>query len=300
MSPRLYLTFPLLAVLIWTGNNLVTKASAGAIPPSVIAFDRWLLAFVLLTPFCLRGAWTRRAVIRQHLPQIAVLGLLGMALYQGLAYYAAASTSATNIGIFVALVPLLTLALSAVWLRQKHGPLALVGGFVSLAGILFVLGQGDYGRLLSHGVGRGDAFMLGACVAYAGYGVCLKRWPLPLPVWTALYAQVAAALVFLLPGYLLAPPAPITTANVALILYAGIPASIVAPVFWIQGVKHLGPGRTAIFMNLLPITTAVLAALLLGEVLHTYHLVGGGLVVLGIVLAQRPAHPRPQTAAAQP
>ncbi|MDE1149145.1 MAG: DMT family transporter [Azospirillaceae bacterium] len=296
MSPRLYLMFPFLAVLIWTGNNLVTKLSAGTLPPSVIAFDRWLLAFVLLTPFCLRGAWARRAVIRQHVGQIAVLGLLGMAMYQGLAYFAATYTSATNIGIFVALVPLVTMVISSLWLREAPGPMAIAGGLISLAGILCVLAQGDATRLLSQGVGRGDALMLGACIAYAAYGVCLRRWPLPLPVWTSLYAQVMAALVFLLPGYLLAPPTPATMAGAMLILYAGIPASILAPVFWMQGVKHLGPGRTAIFMNLVPVMTAALAAILLGEVMHPYHLLGGGLTVLGIVLTQRRPAPKPAVA----
>ncbi|MNP86708.1 EamA-like transporter family protein [compost metagenome] len=54
--------------------------------------------------------WRNRAAIRPHLPRIFVLGVLGMALYQSLAYFAASITSATNMGIILSLMPLMSLA----------------------------------------------------------------------------------------------------------------------------------------------------------------------------------------------
>lgn len=55
---------PLLTVLIWSGNTVVTKASAGVISPGSISFYRWLLAFIVLLPFVGRTAWRNRALIR--------------------------------------------------------------------------------------------------------------------------------------------------------------------------------------------------------------------------------------------
>lgn len=285
--PVKYLLFSLLAVSIWTGNTIVSKLAAGAIPPGVIAFERWFIAFVILTPFVARDAWHHRRTIARHLPRLAILGLLGMAMCQGLGYYAAGFTSATNMAILLSLVPLLTLLLSTLFLSEKPSGLAMLGGLLSLSGIFVVLGQGNLSLLLSHGVGRGDAIMLLAVLAYAGYGVLLRSWPIPLAVWTSIYVQIGFAVLFLLPSYLLESNSAFSLANAIMILYAAIPGSILAPFVWMSAVKHVGAGRTAIFMNLIPIMTAVVAAIFLDEALHVYHLVGGGMTIAGIILVQR-------------
>ncbi|CAH0272738.1 hypothetical protein SRABI05_03676 [Agrobacterium fabrum] len=285
--PVKYLLFSLLAVLIWVGNTIVSKLAAGAIAPGTIAFERWFIAFVILTPLVCRDAWRHRRTIAAHLPKLILLGLLGMAACQGLGYYAAGFTTATNMAIMLSLVPLLTLILSAVFLAERPSSLAVIGGIISLSGIFIVLGQGDPSRLLSQGVGCGDAMMLAAVLAYAGYGILLRRWAIPLATWTSIYVQIGAAVVLLVPSYLLSAPSALTLPNTAMVLYAAIPGSILAPFVWMSAVKHLGAARTAIFMNLIPIFTAIVATIFLGEALYIYHLLGGGMTVAGIILVQR-------------
>ncbi|MBP2560714.1 drug/metabolite transporter (DMT)-like permease [Neorhizobium galegae] len=287
--PIKYLLFALLAVFIWVGNTIVSKLAAGAIAPGDIAFERWFIALVILTPIVGRDVWRHRRTVATYFPKLVVLGLLGMAACQGLGYYAAAFTSATNIAIMLSLVPLLTLILSIVFLGDKPSSLAMLGGLISLFGIFVVLGQGEPSRLLSQGVGRGDAIMLIAVLAYAGYGILLKRWAIPLAMWTSIYVQICTAVVFLIPTYLMSAPSTFNMSNTAMVLYAALPGSILAPFVWMSAVKHLGAARTAIFMNLIPILTAIVAAVFLGETLHVYHLVGGGMTIVGIILVQRKA-----------
>ncbi|MGF7055195.1 drug/metabolite transporter (DMT)-like permease [Bosea sp. OAE752] len=126
----------------------------------MIAFGRWFLAFLILTPFVLRDAWRHRRVVARNLAKLAGLGLLGMAMCQGLGYYAAAFTSATNMAILLSLVPLLTEGLSFLFLGERPSRRAILGGVLSLFGIFIVLGRGDASLLLAQGVGRGDALML--------------------------------------------------------------------------------------------------------------------------------------------
>ena len=54
--------YPLLAVLIWAANTIVSKAAAGVVDPAAISFYRWLLAAIVLTPFCARPLWRPRQV----------------------------------------------------------------------------------------------------------------------------------------------------------------------------------------------------------------------------------------------
>ena len=64
-------------------------------------------------------------------------------------------------------------------------------------------------------------------------------------------------------------------------------ASMIAPLVWMQAVHRLGPSRTTLFFNLLPLVTALIAAVVLDEQLARYHLVGGLLTLAGVVLAER-------------
>lgn len=282
-----YYLYPLMAVLIWSGNTVISKMAAGSIQPMQIAFLRWALAALLFTPFVLPAVWRNRRAIYPHLGKLLVLSVLGLVLYQSLAYYAAHMTTATNMGIILSLMPLMTLLLAIVVLRQYLTYGGLIGCLVSLAGILIVVSHGEPAQLLHQGVGYGDLLMLLATFCYALYGVLLKKWPMQLPFMQSLYMQVILTVMVLLPFYLLSPQSPFTVYNIGLILYAGIPTSMAAPLFWLKGIGQLGPSRTAMLINLSPILTALIAAGVLGEALAAYHLYGGLLTIGGVLLTER-------------
>ena len=278
--------YPLLAVLIWSGNAIVCKLAAGTIEPGVIAFYRWLLAWLLVTPFMARTVWQQRQQIRPHLRRLMILALLGMMLNQSLGYYAAQSISAVNIGILNALIPLLTVLLSLRLLRDTPTLGVATGSVLSFAGLLWLVGEGQPARLLAQGISQGDLLMMLSVFTYALYGVLLKRWSLPFSGWLMLYLQMSAALLWLLPDFLRSDSWALTADNLPLVLYAALPASLLGTLFWLQGVRHLGANRTAIFMNLLPLFTTGIAVLWLGERLQSYHLWGGSLTLLGVLLCQ--------------
>ncbi|MDI3439485.1 DMT family transporter [Erwinia sp. V90_4] len=279
--------FPLFAVLIWSINAVVSKMSATAIDPAAISFYRWLLALLVLAPFALPGVWRHRQQVKQNGWKLLVLGLLGMVLYQSLAYYAAHSVSALFMGILNALIPLLTVLLSLLLLRLAPTVGILLGSLLSFCGLVWLVSQGNPAQLLSHGLGKGELMMFAASGSYALYGVLTKRWALPLPNWQSLWVQIFFGVLLLTPGFLMAPDVSLNAHNIPLVLFAGIPASVIAPFLWIQGVARLGASTTSIFMNLVPIFTAIIAVLFLHEQLHAYHYIGGGITIVGVALAQR-------------
>lgn len=284
--PMQYL-YPLLTVMIWAGNNVITKAAAGRIFPAEIGFYRWLLAGLLFTPFLLRPVLRNRAAIRPIVGKIAILGVLGMAIYQSLAYYAANITTATNMGIILSLVPVMTLGMSIARLGTALTAGALMGALVSFAGVLLVVSQGSWAVLVAHGVNLGDLMMLIATLAYATYSTLLKKWQLRMPPLQLLYLQILVAIVALFPLFLLSPKTGLNTGNIPLVLYACIPTSMIAPLLWMKAISILGPSRTTLFFNLVPILTALVAALALGEQLAAYHFIGGALTLGGVILAER-------------
>lgn len=286
--PRLYFLFPLMAILLWAGNVMVSKLSAHTIDPTAITFWRLVLAVVLMTSFVLKPAWRNRAAIGPQLPKLAFLGFLAMALFQCLSYEAAKTTTATNMAIMTSLVPLLTMLLSVPLLREVPTVGMLCGGALSFGGLVYLISSGHPAALLVGGVHAGDLLMLTAALAYALYGILVRRWHVGLPSWQSTYLQAIAALVFMLflELRLPAPAALPNRASLPLIAYAGTLASVVLPFFWMQGIKHLGPNHCSMFMNLLPVATAAIAVGGFGEHLHVYHLLGGGAALIGVFLAQ--------------
>ena len=282
-------TLPLMAVLIWSVNTVVSKLAAGAIAPAEIGFLRWVVAAVLLTPFLLPGVWRQRAAIRPLAGKIVVLGLLGMVIYQTLAYFAAGFTTATHMGIILCLSPLMVLAISVGVLGIPLTWGGAIGGVIALGGVVHVVTNGQPLVLLEQGFNRGDLLMVVAALSYALYNILLKRWSMApkIPTLQLLYLQMLVAVVAQLPLYLMSEKTGINARNWGLVAYAGTMASIAAPLLWMMAVTRLGPSRSSIFFNLTPIGTALFAWLLLDEQLHAYHWIGGALTIVGVVLAEK-------------
>lgn len=166
---------PLIAVLIWSLNIAVTRYVAAYISPVSISFYRWLIAFLILTPWILPKVWQQRELIRPHLKQLAVLSAFGLVLYQGLSYTAANYTTATNMGIINAFIPMFTILVSLLILKEIPTRFAVLGCIISFSGLLYVIAQGDL-RQLSELTGHaGDMLMVLAVFFYAFYGVFLKN-----------------------------------------------------------------------------------------------------------------------------
>lgn len=285
--------FPLLAILIWAANTVVSKAAAGVVDPAAISFYRWVIAALALSPFCLPALWRRRSEIRPWFGKLLVLSLLGMVLYQCLAYYAAHSTSATNMGVIGSLLPLLTLLQGALFFGQRPGKQALLGMSLSLFGVLWLLGQGEPLALLHTGINPGDGMMLLGAASYALYGLLIRRWQLPFGSWLNLYLQILLAVLLLIPVALSAESLAVPREGWGMVLFAGIASSLFAAYCWMRGLATLGPERTSVFMNLMPLCTALIAVITLGEPIHGYHLLGGSLILGGVMLAQRKPRARP-------
>lgn len=286
-NPLWVFSLPLIAVCIWSLNIAVTRYVTDFIEPVSISFYRWVIAFVLLTPWMLPKVWKQRAIIRPHLAKLAILSAFGMVLYQGLAYSAAHYTTATNMGLINAFIPVFTIFVSFLILHERPNAFAIAGAGLSLIGLMVVIAQDSMADILAIGQHSGDVLMLIAVFFYAFYGVYLKKWQLALPLMVSLYIQIFFALVYHLPFLAVTGIDALTSHNIASVLYAGVFPSLIAPLVWMLAVQKLGPNQTSIFMNLMPVVTAIIAYFWLQEGWTHYHSVGGVIILLGIFLAQR-------------
>lgn len=287
MSLRGAYGFPIAAVLLWGGNAVVTKASAGVIGAAEIAFWRWLIAALVLLPFALPTLKVQWPEVRESVGRQAVLGLLGSALFPTLMYLAAAHTSAINMGVIQALMPVMALGLAMVLFGQTFSPVVWIGALVSLLGVAVVVTQGNPARLIAQGINPGDAIMLAATACFALYSTLVRKWRNGLPQVTCLFLQATSASIVLAAPFALSHRTGVNAANLPIVLYAAVLASIAAPLLWMGGIVRIGPARAANFFNGLPVVAAALAVVILGERVTPTMLPGALLVIGGVMLAER-------------
>ncbi|WP_200460904.1 DMT family transporter [Acinetobacter sp. S40] len=278
--------FPLLAALLWGGNTIVTKLCSTVINPMEIGFYRWLVATIILTPFVIKTVSADVVKLRPLIPKLVLLGFLGGVIFQSLAYYAAHYTTATNMGIIQSLMPIMAIILAITFLGYITNWGSILGVVVSAMGVVVVVSHGDLTLLIEHGINFGDMLMLLATLAFALYGSFVHKWNLDIPLLHSVYIQSVAATIILFPLFLITPKSHLSLEVSFYIGFAGIAASILAPMVWMHGIAKIGAARASLFFNLVPVVTAILAVFFLSEKITTSVLVGGGIAIIGVVMAE--------------
>ncbi|TIH07016.1 DMT family transporter [Pseudomonas leptonychotis] len=290
-SVRVALAGLLLATLCWSGNALVARAFAGEIPPFALSFWRWSLALVLLLPFVAKPLWRHRAALRVAGWRLLALAGVGIAGYNSLLYAAAQTTAAINITLVNTCLPLMTFIGAGLLLGEWPQRRAWWGMAVAAGGLLVLISKGSWTSLSGLAFNKGDLIMLLAVADWALYSLLLRRWAaylLPIPPLALLGVLMLLGVPLILPFYLyeLAQGAHfnLTAENVAAISYTAIFASLLAYLAWNHAIRVLGASRAALSNYLMPVFTAVLGWLLLGEGLQSYHWLGAVLIFAGLLL----------------
>lgn len=279
---------PLIVVLMWSVNVVVTRYVVDYISPISISFYRWFIAFLILTPFKAITIWERRLEIKYYIGKLSILSILGMGLSQGLAYLASHYTTATNMGIINAFIPIFTIFISYFFLNETPNRFGILGSILSVFGLFYVVGQGhSYHFLIQRDNSRGDLLMIMAVIFYALYCVLLKKWHIKLPLMTSLYIQITLATIFHIPFIMWFGLDHLNSNNVASVLYASIFISLIGPLLWMAAVQKIGPNKTSVFINFMPIFTAVIASFWLSEHWTFYHSLGGVMILIGTLIAQK-------------
>lgn len=263
------------------------------IPPLQMSFWRWVLAMVILVAITFPGLRAHAGQMRKEFPMLALLGLVGVTAFNAFVYSALHYTTVINGSLINAMLPIVTFILALVIVGDRISSRQAFGVAVSFLGTLVIITRGSFAELINLSFNRGDILIFCGMSCWALYTVLLKWRPTRLPPMVFLAATVILGVVFHIPLVVweVAQTGTFTPTwdRIATIAYFAIFASILAYVCWGRAVAALGPGRTGMFMYLLPVFSAILAVLILGERLELFHAVGVILIFGGIVLVTRPS-----------
>jgi drug/metabolite transporter (DMT)-like permease len=279
----------IIATLCWGGNAVAGKLAVGHISPMMLTFWRWFLAVVIIFAISVPQLVKDWPVARKHLPILFFYGVVGYTTFNATLYTALKYTTAINVTIEQAAIPMLIFFINFIFFRMKVS-LAQIGGFsLTLIGVALTASHGDIASLLQLTLNYGDALMIIALVAYAVYTVSL-RWKPPIH-WRSLMALPALfALLTIVPLLLweLSSGDAIWPDGRGWIIatYTAVFASLVAQILYIFGVERIGANRAGLFINLVPVFGTLLSVVIIGEDLQLFHIAALVLALGGIAIAE--------------
>lgn len=268
---------------LWAGNFVFGKVVIADLSPLWITFLRWLLALLFLFPlagYLEQPNW--RKALRQW-PLLVAMGLFGVIFYNLILYSALSYTTPTNASLVASLNPAVLVAASIVLYRERFSLWQFLGFVLSLCGVVSVLLNGQWERLLSLTFNQGDLLMFGAVLVWTVYSF-LAKYLQSGPI-TATALSTTFAVVLMAPLALSDFPQwqqlqPVTFLGIG---YMVLFPSVCSFVFWNQAVLAIGASRAGIFLNLIPVFTALIG-FFLGESLSVWQGLGGLLVFSGVYL----------------
>lgn len=277
------------ATLLWSGNVVIGRALREAVGPMALAGMRAALASVVFY-FLLRGN------VRKNLSEfdfrgkvtLALMALAGVAAFQVLQYEGLKYTTAVNAGIMNAMGPVAAFILARVFLGEPFGVYHALGTVLGMAGVGMIIGRGSWRVFAAMEFNPGDVLILGAVFIWALYSVlgrAIMRKHKNLTV-TALSTMMGALMLAAPTGMEIAEGnIHFSAALFWAVVYIGVGPSCIAFFCWNEGVKQLGAGPASAFLNTMPVYTAVISTMALGEGFGFWALPGTVLVLSGSLIA---------------
>lgn len=280
----------ILATIIWSGNFIVARYVANDIPPISLAFFRWLTGTLLLTPLAWNRVQQQKELIRMNIKHLAWTGLAGVTLFNTFIYMAGKTSPAVNMALIgTTSSPIMSNILAVIFLKEVLSWQRISGMVLCIVGILWLIAKGSWNNLMQFHFTEGDLLILASAFAFAVYNILVRKKSQSLHPLSFLWSVFAIGTLFLLPGWLieqqLTPAIDWSWDKLAMIFYLGAGTSVAAFLCWNASIARLGPARTALFGNLIPIFSTLEAIWLLNESFQFIHFISFGLVLTGLVIA---------------
>ncbi len=284
-SGRIWLMV-IISTFFWGSNFNAGHAVAGDVTPLTAAAERFAIALMLF--------WAIRFSFGKAESQLAAsdafilipLGVIGVFGFNYAFFTAMHTTSALNAALIMALSPMLSTLLSVVMLKVRIGAHQYLGMLIAFIGVVFVITGGHFSLLHS---AVGDLWMLLACFVWSLYSVGSKKYAPHIPSlqfarWTVSIGAVALIIAALLLEQPLTDIPQLSFTTHSILMYMGVCGSVLAYIYWLKGVYFLGPEKSAIAFNLVPVFT-LLVSLVFGSIPNIVQVLGMLLVLAGVLIS---------------
>ncbi|HEF4759452.1 TPA: DMT family transporter [Pseudomonas putida] len=281
--------------MIWGGTFVAGRFLADSLSPMFAASLRFLLASAALLLYLLLARVPLARPNRRQFLQLVLLGFFGIYFYNLCFFYGLHYINASRASLIVALNPAVIGFASWLMFKERLSRAKVVGIAICIAGASLVIVSRNPQLLAGNAdAWMGDVLILGCLLGWGIYSLFSRELNQSLgPVQTVTWSILLGTLM--LWGTSAARGELSFSVLISLgpqqwlsLLYLGVLGSALAYIGYYDGIRKIGATRSGVFIALNPLTAVILGALLLGEQLTLSMYAGGGLVLAGIFLCNKP------------
>ena len=289
-----YLAYTLLvfATFCWSGNFIVGKfAYLNEVPPLSLNFFRWISVWIILIPFTYKEIYNNWNYIKKNLLAISFMGIMTISIFNSVVYFALNYTQVINVALVLAAIPAVTIIMSSLMKVDKTNIFQLIGLFFSIIGISAIISNADINKILSLSFNKGDLWMLVCVMCWSLYSTLLKKHSFKFSQFTLIQLMVSVGIIFLIPQFFyeksIGLETNFNTSFFIILFYVVMFPALAAYYCWQKGIEIVGPNRATMFIQLMPLLSAVLAILIFREKFELYHFIGASFILSGIYLSNK-------------
>jgi drug/metabolite transporter (DMT)-like permease len=280
-----------LSSFFWAGAFIAGKLSVPFIPAFTLTFLRFLIATIILYFVVKYKDKSNYKLTKRDIPIFLFTGIVGMFGYHIFFFSALKYTTAINSSLIAAMNPIITTILCIVFLKDKINSKRAIGIFLSFTGVFLTITNANLSTMRSLSLNRGDLLMLIAVSMWAAYSVFSKSvmhkfTPLILTFYSFLFCTI-----FLIPFVIYDRPwtfmGQVPYYSFLAVVYMSIFASVIGYLVQQLSIKQIGPSKTSIFINLVPIFSIILSVTILKERISTVKILTAFLIITGVYICQR-------------
>lgn len=280
-----YLTL-LLTAFFWGGTFIAGKGLAGHVHPFCAAFLRFTIASSFLVILVMKQEGRLPKIYGRDALLVFLSGLTGIFAYNLFFFSGLTRINANRAALIIATNPIFITLFSAAIFKERLTPLKMLGLVLSVSGATIIITGGDIGQVFKTGIGRGEMAIFGCVVSWVSYSL-LGR---PLtgrfsPLVSVCYSSIAGTLMLFFPavskGLFAALPG-YGIVEWGSLFYLGYFGTVLGFAWYYQGIKKIGPAKSSVFINFVPVSALILSYFILNESVTKQILVGAGLVVAGV------------------
>jgi drug/metabolite transporter (DMT)-like permease len=274
-------------MIFWSFSFIWTSVAILSFPPITLITLRLMIASALLFAI-VKLCGTFQIIQRKDLKLFLMLAFFEPFLYYLGETFGLTMVSSTLASVIISTIPLFSPILAFVLLRERIGWFTMIGIIVSLMGVLCVIYVPNSGFTANP---WGVALLFLAVFAAICYITTLRRISTEYSTLNVIFYQSFFGLIFFVPTFFLTEFSKIATIHITsqaitALLLLSLFASVVAFVLFAGAVRRVGVARTNVFVNLIPVFTAIFSWLLLDEIIRFTQWLGIVVVVMGLFVSQ--------------
>jgi len=276
-----------LAMVFWSFSFIWTRVAILSFPPMTLITLRLIIASLLLF-IVAKASGKFQKLRRKDLKMFLLLAFFEPFLYYVGETFGLTMVESTLAAVIISTIPLFAPVLAYAILRERIGWPNIIGILVSLLGVFFVIYQPGAGFNANP---WGVALLFLAVFSAICYATTLRKISTYYNTLNVIFYQSFLGLIFFIPTFFLTDFSNIqnlqvtSDALVALVMLS-VFASVVAFVLFAGAVRQVGVTRTNVFVNLIPVFTAILSWLILDEIITLSKWIGISIVVIGLFVSQ--------------